>query len=133
MPEIPQEVIEKIKQRDLQNIAKQAGDGRPLTEAQLARLNEARTQPPANDVTPNPYTCGRCLFDVEQTAILLGVPDAEICEGAVAADYMRGRLEGLLRIRQRLFDEADAGDMAAVKQYLQIYTDTEPEIDEPEK
>lgn len=46
MPEIPQELIGKIRQRDLQNIASRARDGKPLTEAQLRRLESSREQKP---------------------------------------------------------------------------------------
>ena len=47
MPEIPIDVIEKIKKRDLQNIAKQAAEGKALSSAQMKRLDEAATDGPA--------------------------------------------------------------------------------------
>ena len=51
MPEIPIDVIEKIKQRDLQNIAKQAQEGRALSSAQMKRLDEAATDTAGGDGT----------------------------------------------------------------------------------
>lgn len=41
MPEIPKDTIEKIKRRDIQNIVKLAASGKPLSRAQIERIESA--------------------------------------------------------------------------------------------
>ena len=85
--------------------------------------------PPQNHVRESSAaTCGRMQFSVEQTALQLGVRPAVVATEPMSADYMRGRLDGLLEVRRALYEKAQAGDMTAIKEYLDCYEESQPEV-----
>lgn len=76
MPEIPIEVIEQIKKRDLRNIAKQAAEGKALSSAQMKRLDAAATDVAGGDgamlrVEP-------CHVGQDYLSQILGITDRRI-------------------------------------------------------
>lgn len=76
MPEIPLDVIEKIKKRDLQNIARQAAEGRALSSAQMRRLDQSAVDVAGGDgamlrVEP-------CHVGQDYLSQILGITDRRI-------------------------------------------------------
>ena len=78
MPEIPQDVIEKIKQRDLQNIAKQAAEGKALSTAQMNRLDAAAVSSGTDDEPLRMMTVEPCHVGQDTLSQLIGITDRRI-------------------------------------------------------
>ena len=76
------------------------------------------------------FELGRLQFRANQVAMLLGVTVEAFVASEDANNYLRGRLEAQVFLRQELMRNAEAGCRASIKEMLSLAANSEPEIEE---
>lgn len=68
-------------------------------------------------------------FSVEEVAVVMDMPSAQLSEGDGLRAYMRGRLKAQAEVRRSIVSMAKQGSSPAHKQFLELAAESAPELD----
>ena len=82
------------------------------------------------DILQQIEQAGGCQFTIEQSATLLDLRVSQLQRGEGALAYIKGKLKAQSVIRAKLYKAAQDGDTSAIKQFIELAKNSDPEISE---